>query len=109
MPHNYLTPEAILINTTGGIKRYEDIGYVPKLAYHRLFNKEPSLYDSEDSYQQLYLSPLLFRSLIKYQVPNVQKYFGKADVFSLGLVMLDAATLRQHPYTHDWMRGNGFS
>jgi hypothetical protein len=26
-------------------------------------------------------------------------------VFSLGLVILDAATLRQHPYTHDWIKG----
>ena len=65
----------------------------------------PSLIYSQTTNEDCFLAPKLFRSMIKFNDLNPSQDKFKSDVFSLGLVMLDAATLRNYPSCHDWNNG----
>ena len=92
--HAALTPDALVMGRNGEVK----------LADHGLLDREDSLYNKvQKGLHSPYVAPeVLYRAVKNSLMPTPDA--EKADIFSLGMIFLYAATLEEPAVCYDWKK-----
>ena len=83
----------------------KDLGFSLKLCLHDLISEKPILCKDTKRNQKCYLSPEEFKKVVFCNSKHEIEPFI-SDMFSLGIVMLDIATLGKYPKLYDWNNGS---